>query len=420
MRGREFIMKDGYSFHVDEASCLQEYENMGQAYKKIFSRCGLKFRAVEAMTGNIGGSKSHEFQVLAASGEDIILSCNQCEYAANVEKAALAELKQTEKNASAGQSEKVKTPGVHTVEDVAKFLNANPQQLVKTLIYKADQNFIATLVRGDRELMEAKLRNVLGCQELTMATGAEIEKVTGGPLGFSGPIGLQIPIYADFEIAGMSQFITGANAQDLHLQNVNLSDFKVKGYYDLRRAVAGDACPHCASGKYEEHRGIEVGQIFYLGTKYSKSMKAVYLDEKGQEQVMIMGTYGIGVSRTAAAAIEQNNDANGMIWPYQIAPFHFHLVSLDIEKEEVRKVSEQFYQQLRAAGIEVLWDDRAISPGMKFKDSDLIGIPYRIVVGARGLKDGCVEIKNRADGLVSKVAVAELVSMVQKIHHENF
>ncbi len=414
MRGREFIMKDGYSFHVDEASCMQEYEKMGEAYTRIFQRCGLKFRAVEAVTGNIGGTKSHEYQVLAGSGEDIILSCNTCHYAANVEKAALKRV-DTSANTITGKFQKVSTPGQRSIEEVSVFLKVSPQQMIKTLIYKADNKIVAALVRGDHELMEAKLKNIINCAELVMASEAEIMEATGGPQGFSGPIGLTIPVYADYAIAAMSDGVTGANTADLHYTQVNAGDFKVVAYEDLRRAVAGDACVLCADGKYEEHRGIEVGQIFFLGTKYSAAMKAEYNDEKGQMKTMVMGTYGIGVSRTAAAAIEQNHDENGIIWPLPIAPYQVHLISLDVQNAEVMQHSEAIYQKLTSQGIEVLWDERDLSPGMKFKDSDLIGIPHRIVIGSRGLKDGVIELKDRKTGAVEKLSVEQCLDKVSQI-----
>jgi len=415
MRGREFIMKDGYSFDVDEAAAKQTYQAMFQAYLRIFKRCGLDFRPVEAMTGAIGGSQSHEFQVLAKSGEDPVLTCPACQYAANVEKAALRSVAPPAKTKS-GSHQKVDTPGVQSVEEVSAFLKVSPQKIAKVVLFETDQGPIAALLRGDRELVEAKLQFASGVSRLEKAAATTIEGELKSAVGFTGPVGLSIPIYADQELAAMQDFVVGANQRDAHLSGVNLGDFTVKGFYDLRRALAGDPCPRCESGHYEEHRGIEVGQVFYLGTKYSKSMRAVYLDEKGQEQLMVMGCYGIGVSRTSAAAVEQNHDDNGMIWPYPIAPFQFHLLSLNPSDEQVLRTSREIYQALSGRGIEVLWDEREESPGVKFKDSDLIGIPFRIVVGAKGLKDGLIEVKERKSGQVEKIPVDKAVDYVADLH----
>lgn len=415
MRGREFIMKDGYSFDVDETAADQTYQKMYDAYMRIFGRCALDFRPVEAMTGAIGGSKSHEFQVLAKSGEDPVLASDSTDYAANVEKAPLtSEVDLSKISQASGRFEKVATPNLKTVTDVAKFLKVNPQQIVKILIFETEQGPVGALVRGDHELVEAKLQQVTGVSQLELATAKTITQTLDSAVGFSGPVGLKVPIYADYTVAACENFITGANEADTHLKNVNLGDIEVKGFYDLRRAKAGDVCP--AGGKYVEHRGIEVGQVFFLGTKYSEAMKAVYKDKSGQERPMVMGCFGIGVSRTAAAAIEQNHDDNGICWPYPIAPFHFHLLSLNPKDAEVKKNSEELYQTLSAHGIEVLWDERDENPGVKFKDSDLMGIPYRLVVGARGLKDGIVEFKVRESGEMKKIPVDEVLAHALKIH----
>lgn len=408
MRGREFLMKDGYSFDVDEAGALKTYQVMYDAYVRIFSRCGLNFRPVEAMTGAIGGSRSHEFQVLAKSGEDPVLVSTKTDYAANAEKAPLSPVADVEKiEKISGQWKEVSTPGLKSVEEVAKFLGVKPEALVKILVYETERGPIAALVRGDHELVEAKLQQVSGVSHLEKATADTIEVKLKSAVGYTGPVGLKIPLYADYAVAAMKDFITGANKADVHLRGVGLGDFAVEGFFDLRRAVAGDPCP--AGGKYEEHRGIEVGQVFYLGTKYSSAMGAVYKNESGEERPMVMGCYGIGVSRTAAAAIEQNYDESGIIWPYAIAPFHFHLVSLNPSDEKVRQVSEDLYQRLLQGGLEVLWDDREENPGVKFKDSDLIGIPVRVVVGAKGLKDNQVEVKLRKGKELQKIGVDKIV-----------
>lgn len=419
MRGREFLMKDGYSFHVDEEDAKKTYWIMYEAYKRIFSRCGLVFRPVEAMTGAIGGSLSHEFQVLAKSGEDPVLTCTKCDYAANVEKAALRPLQDAGKvEFISGKFEKVATPGKTSVEEVSQFLKIQPSALAKILVFETDAGPIAALVRGDHELIAPKLEVVAGVRKLEMASAATIEGLLHSAVGYTGPIGLKIPVYADFAVAGMKDFVVGANERDFHLRGVNLGDFEIKGFHDLRRAVAGDTCPACDGGIYEEHRGIEVGQVFFLGSKYSSSMNANFLDEKGQERVMVMGCYGIGVSRTAAAAIEQNHDDNGIVWPYPIAPFHFHLVTLNVGDAAVLQASQEIYGKLREAGLEVLWDERDESPGVKFKDSDLLGIPYRVVVGAKGLKEGLLEVKSRKNGEIQKIAPGQLIDHLKLLHRQ--
>lgn len=414
MRSREFLMKDGYSFDRDEAGALEVYKKMFEAYKRIFSRCGLVFRPVEAATGAIGGSLSHEFQVLAKSGEDEIVSCNKCEYSANVEKAGIRKPATNGQRLATGRKyEKVTTPGKKTVEEVCDFLKIKPHQIIKTLILETDKGVIAGLVRGDHSLKEVKLQNALGCEWCRFAEEDVVRKVTGGPSGFSGPIGLKIPIYADYGISLMQDFVVGANEADLHYTNANLSDFNIKEFLDIRRAETGDLCPRC-SGTFEEHRGIEVGQTFYLGTKYSQAMKAVYLDEGGKEQVMVMGCYGIGVGRTAAAAIEQNHDERGICWPLPIAPFHVHIMPLSVSGK-VFEIAEELYNSLREEGVEVLLDDRDLRPGVKFADADLIGIPYQIVVGEKGLAKGHVEVRERRTGKVDNIKPGKVVKYFSKI-----
>ena len=416
MRGREFIMKDGYSFDRDEESAKKSYWNMYEAYKRIFSRCGLKYRPVEAMTGTIGGSMSHEFQVLAASGEDEIVACDKCEYAANVEKAELKppdRSQVTDRQSRKGEFKKVSTPGKKSVEEVCEFLKVGPERLVKTLIFDTDKGPVAGLVRGDHHLKESKLKEAIGAEWCNLAEEHTVVEATGAPSGFAGPVGLGIPVYADHSVAAMHDFVVGANAGDAHLTGVNLGDFEVAKFVDIRRAVAGDSCPRCA-GMLEEHRGIEVGQVFFLGTKYSKPMKANYTDEGGDAKALVMGCYGIGISRTAAAAIEQNHDDRGIIWPLPIAPFHVEVVPLSAEGE-VAKVAERIHDDLVSRGVEVLIDDRDLRAGVKFTDADLIGIPYRIVVGEKGLKDGVVEFKLRGSSEMDKLSPAEAVDRMVEI-----
>ncbi|WP_429884563.1 proline--tRNA ligase [Geoalkalibacter halelectricus] len=407
MRGREFIMKDAYSFDLDDAGADAAYERMYQAYRRIFQRCGLNFRAVEADTGNIGGSSSHEFMVLAESGEDAIVSCDSCEYAANVEKAELRAPATDEPTPTEGLK-KVLTPARKSVEEVAAFLNTSPQKLVKTLIVQTDKGeTLAVLLRGDRELNDIKLCRLLDCAWVEMAGEEVVLKATGAPSGFAGPVGLKLRILADREVQGLADFITGANEKDAHFTGVNLGrDFAVEAFADLRKAVAGDACPRC-EGRLQIWRGIEVGHVFKLGTKYSEALNAVVLDDQGRERVLVMGCYGIGIGRTLASAIEQNHDADGIIWPLPIAPFEVLVVMLNPNDAEVKAAAEQLYAELLGEGVEVLLDDRDERPGAKFKDADLLGIPLRVTVGARGLKDGQVELKERAGGAVAMLATVK-------------
>jgi len=415
MRGREFIMKDAYSFDVNEAGADVSYAKMYQAYRRIFERCGLKFRAVEADTGSIGGNFSHEFMVLADSGEDAIVSCSACQYAANMEKA------ETRRGAAGEHAdprplERVATPGQKSVEEVAAFLGVASTQVVKTLVLQADGEPVLALLRGDYDLNEIKLKNHLGCAELEMAGDDVVAKVTGAPTGYAGPVGLpaKVKVVADLSLEGMHNFVTGANAGDTHLKNVNPGrDFSVGGFVDIRNVVVGDPCPRCEEGSLEIWRGIEVGHVFKLGTKYSKALHASFLDADGKEQIIFMGCYGIGIGRTVAACIEQNHDDNGIIFPIPIAPFQVIVSALSAKDDAVRDAAEAIYQELLQAGIEVLIDDRDERPGFKFKDADLIGIPLRIVVGAKHLADGKVELKERRSGEVEVLPIAEALEKVQ-------
>jgi prolyl-tRNA synthetase len=415
MRGREFIMKDAYSFDVNEAGGDVSYEKMYKAYRRIFERCGLNFRAVEADTGTIGGTSSHEFMVLADSGEDAIVSCSACQYAANMEKAEARKSGAAE-HADARPLEHVTTPGQKSIDEVSNFLGVSSQQIVKTLVLMADEEPVIALLRGDYELNEIKLKNHLGCMELEMAGDDVVTKVTGAPTGFAGPVALpgKVKIIADLSVQGMRNFVTGANAADTHLKNVNVDrDFTVTEFVDIRNVVIGDPCPRCESGTLEIWRGIEVGHVFKLGTKYSKALHAAYLDADGKEQIIFMGCYGIGIGRTVAACIEQNHDENGIIFPIPIAPFHCIVSALAAKDDSVRDASEAIYQELLEAGIEVLLDDRDERPGFKFKDADLIGIPLRIVVGAKSLAEGKVELKERRSGAVEILPIAEAVAKVK-------
>ena len=414
MRGREFIMKDAYSFDATNEAAAETYEKMNRAYQRIFSRCGLKFRAVEADSGTIGGSFSHEFMVLADTGEDTIVVCRNCSYAANMEKArAMA--------SPAGgppellPMEKVETPGKRKVEAVTGFLNISAKELVKTLVYLVDGEPVAVLVRGDHEVQEVKLQNLLGAMDVEMADDRQVFDITGVPTGYLGPVGLKIKVVADLEVMNMSNFAIGANEKNFHCLNVNVGrDFEVSEVADLRMVAAEDRCPSCGGG-LELTRGIEVGHIFKLGTAYSQALSATFLTNQGEEQPFVMGCYGIGVSRAVAAAIEQNHDRDGMIFPMPIAPFQVVLLNLSTKDEKITQAAENLYQECLDRGIEVLMDDRDERPGVKFKDADLIGIPIRLVVGRGFSKEGIVEIRSRQTGETFTVAAPEAVERLREM-----
>ncbi|MEK7689156.1 MAG: proline--tRNA ligase [Deltaproteobacteria bacterium] len=411
MRGREFIMKDAYSFHATEEDAEREYQNIYDAYCRIFERCGLNFRAVEAETGAIGGRFSHEFMVLADTGEDAIASCNKCKYAANVEKAEIkiqGSVVRGQWSEKEKPLEKISTPGMKTVEEVSEFLKTTPQKLIKTMIYDSDKGVVAVLVRGDYELNEAKLKRLLKVERLVLADEETVRKATRAPSGFAGPVGLTVRIVADYSIQSVVNSIVGANEADAHFINVNLNrDFRADVFGDLRMAVAEDLCPRC-DGVLEIFRGIEVGHVFKLGTKYSEAMNATFLNEKGAAKPMIMGCYGIGIGRTAAAGIEQNHDDKGIIWPMPLAPFQVHLVPVNVNDKATMDVAETIYKNLTDAGVEVLMDDRDERAGIKFNDADLIGIPIRLTIGSKALKENSVELKMRRSPEVSLVKIDEI------------
>ena len=416
MRAREFLMKDAYSFDADEASAEESYHKMFQAYSQIFKKCGLEFRAVEADTGSIGGSFSHEFMVLAESGEDAIISCDSCGYAANQEK---AEIRTSPINrfltSTYKELKKVKTPERKTVEEVTEFLRVKKENLVKTMIFDTDSDPVVALVRGDHDINEVKLKNFLDCQWLALAEDSTVEKISGAPRGFAGPLGLKIKIFADSAVAKMVNFVVGGNEKDTHYVNANLErDFTVNLFADLRTAKDGDGCPRC-HGILNVSRGIEVGHIFKLGTKYSESMKATYLDSGGKEKLIIMGCYGIGVGRTVAAAIEQNHDKDGIIFPLSIAPFQTIILPLNTDEKEIMDAAFSLYSSLQKRGIDVLLDDRPERAGTKFKDADLIGIPVRLTIGHKSLKERKVEIRLRKTGDSLKVKIEEAAREVETI-----
>ena len=410
MRSREFVMKDGYSFDADEAGTDITYRKMYDAYQRIFQRCGLKFRAVEADSGNIGGSFSHEFMVIAASGEDGLVFCSACDYAANLEKAEACRPEQAAADPVLFlPREEVLTPQVKSIAEVSLFLNVPPEKLVKTLIFNADGAPIIVLVRGDEEINEIKVKNFLGCRTLELADDALINRVTGAPRGFAGAVGIRGEIIADYSVLNMTNFVMGANREDHHLLNVNMDrDVTVKTFADLRFVKESDSCPRCQK-PLRLVRGIEVGHVFKLGTKYSKAMKAVYLDREGQERTMVMGCYGIGIARTVAACIEQNHDEQGIIWPLPLAPYQVIITPVNVNNEVLATAAEAMYRELAGRGVAVLLDDRDERAGVKFMDADLIGIPLRVTIGPKRLAEGQVEIRERRSGevLVMPITAAE-------------
>jgi prolyl-tRNA synthetase len=398
MRGREFIMKDAYTFHTGEESLDEAYQEMHRAYCRIFEACELDYTVVDADSGAIGGSSSHEFMVLASTGESAVVSCPNSDYGANVEKAT-TKLPEGPSEAETRDLEEVSTPGATSVEDVAEMLGVTADRVVKTLLYEADGELVAVMVRGDRELNEVKLGNLLGAQELALAGEEAVTKATGAPVGFAGPVGLSddVRLIGDESVRPLTNFVCGANKADAHFVGVNWErDAQPGEWADVLLVGGGDPCP-VDGAPLDQSRGIEVGHIFKLGDVYSRSMGCNYLDDQGESHPMIMGCYGLGIGRTVAAAIEQNHDEDGICWPRPLAPFEVLLIALNPADEAVAEASEALYTQLREQGADVLFDDRNERPGVKFKDADLIGIPVRIVVGARSLAEGTVELSQRSD-----------------------
>jgi len=407
MRCREFIMKDAYSFDCDDTGADASYRSMYDAYQRVFSRLGLRFRAVEADSGSIGGSFSHEFMVLAETGEDTIVSCTSCSFAANVERAPVVWRGQSGMR-ECPPAEQVETPGAHSVAEVCAFLRVEPQRLVKTLIFEADGKAVAVLVRGDREANPVKLKNLLGADRLEIAPPERAREWTNAPVGFAGPQGLHaaMRIYADLELRGGTDWIAGANKGDTHVRHLDLArDATITAFADLRVITAEDACPLCGAG-IDLARGIEVGHVFKLGTKYSKALNAAFLDEQGKERHIIMGCYGLGVSRVLAACIEQNHDADGIIFPPPIAPYDAALLNLDPANAALSAKAEELYGALQAQGLDVLLDDREERPGVKFKDADLIGLPIQLVLGGKGFSRGVIEAKDRRSGEKAELPLA--------------
>ena len=396
MRGREFMMKDAYSFHADEKDTQHTYHQMAKAYTNIFERCGLRFKQVQADSGTIGGSFSHEFAVLADSGEDEIGFCESCGYASNLEMAESKPPSPSTAPSTPQDIKEVETPGKKSVKEVAGFLNLPAHQIVKTILLENENGRVAGLVRGDHEINPIKMRNLIGCEWLHPAGEEAFSKRPELHRGYIGPVGLDLPVYADREISVLHDFVTGANKPSAHFTGVQVQrDLKIEKFGDIRTVRAKDPCPRCEDGKYQVKRGIEVGHIFILGTKYSSAMKAVFLDQHGKENAMIMGCYGIGVGRTAAAAIEQNNDERGIIWPRNLAPFQVIIIPVNYSNSDLNNACDTIYNRLQEAGIETLLDDRSDRLGVKLKDADLMGIPLQIIIGPKNLSAGQVEIKVR-------------------------
>lgn len=411
IRVREFIMKDAYSFDIDEAGLQESYMKMFQAYKNIMDRCNLNYKIVKTDTGAMGGSLSEEFQAITEIGEDVVVTCEGCDFSSNLE---ITEVIDTGRpsDEEALDMEIVETPDAKTIEDVAAFFQKSVNDFVKTLIYSVDGKTMAFLLKGDRELNETKVLKLLQANEMELASFDEVERVTHARVGFAGPVGLECPIIMDREVANMKNFIVGANKTDHHIKNVNLKDFTVETVADIAQVHEGDICPKCGK-PLKFCKGIEVGNTFKLGTKYAKALGLEYQDVNNKLHPVEMGCYGFGLERCMAAIVEQHNDASGIIWPTSVAPFEVAVVVVSSKDDEQMRIGNELYEALKKEGIDVLLDDRKERPGVKFKDMELIGIPYRITVG-RGIKDGNVEFRARTADESSDVSLHEIVDMVKK------
>ena len=422
MRSREFIMKDAYTFDTDENGLKISYQKMVDAYFRIFERCGLETKKVESDTGAMGGKAAHEFMVIVDTdgGENIIFTCDSCDYAANIEKAISVEPSERELKESEKPLQKVSTPDMKTIEEVTGFLSLPARKLVKTLLCKADGEVIAALIRGDRQINEIKLKNNLQVIELEMADPTTVQKVTGAQVGYAGPVGLKgVKLIGDKELLNLINFVTGANEDGYHLTNVNIDrDFKLDAVADIRSAAPGEFCPKCEKGKLKTAQGIEVGNTFMLGTKYSEALNATFVDEHGQEKFFIMGSYGVGITRTAQAAVEKFHDEAGIIWPVPIAPYLAEIVPVNIQDEKQKKAALEIYHKMLDKNLEVLLDDRNERAGVKFNDADLIGIPLRITIGEKSLKEGKVEVKVRGSQATVSLRKDEVLEGFLKILSE--
>jgi len=413
LRCREFSMKDAYSFDVNDEAGLESYEQMRLAYRRVFDRLGLNYRMVAADTGAMGGKSSAEFQVLVQSGEDIIAACRQCEYAANLDVATTPPMPKRGDPSTTPPLEKVETPAQKTIDEVSAFLGASPDRFLKSLLYLAGEDVVMAIVRGDHEVNEIKLAHVLGVDEVHLAGPADVEKATGAAVGFAGPVGFKGRLIVDRDAASIADAISGANETDAHFKYVVRGRDYEGEVCEIRSVMDGDLCPSCGAslGLY---RGIEAGHIFLLGTRYSARMNANYLDEAGESHPLVMGCYGIGVSRLVATTVEQHNDKDGILWPMSIAPYHVHIAQLGTDADVVAAV-EKLEAELEARGLDVLVDDRDERPGVKFKDADLIGIPLRVTVGARALEAGGVELKPRRERDPKKAELLPLESAADTI-----
>jgi prolyl-tRNA synthetase len=415
MRGREFIMKDAYSFDADDAGADMSYQAMYDAYARIFTRMGLTFRAVEADTGAIGGSSSHEFMVLADSGEDEIVSCFSCDYSANRELAQVSDNERANSGADIPPIEEVHTPGKRTIEEVSSHLGVPPDRMVKSLLFETGEGSVAVVAGGNRTINEVKVKNFLGADWIELAGEDTVKRITGASTGFAGPVGLSCKILADRSVLQIRDGVTGANRDDYHYIHVRVGrDYDAETYGDFSVIDRGDPCPRCG-GELTFSRGIEVGHIFKLGTKYSRAMNAVYLGKDGREKEMVMGCYGIGVGRTIAASVEQSHDDDGIIFPISVAPFEVAILPLNLNNDDLQKAADFLYTDLLRSGVEVIIDDRDERPGIKFKDADLIGVPLRVTVGEKKVAEGLVEIRNRMTGETMDLCLRDAVDGIKKL-----
>jgi len=417
IRVRQFTMKDAYSIDKDDESCEISYRKMYDAYKRIYDRLGIDYKIVTADTGVMGGELSEEFQAVTDIGEDILVLCNSCEYASNIEVSKCVAKKQ--EKVELLEKEEVHTPNARTIEEVATFLNEKAENIVKTLIYKVDGKYYACLIAGDRELNETKLQKALNAQEVELALPEEDEKITGANVGFAGPIGLEnVSIIVDEDVNNMYNFVVGANKTDYHIKNVNIKDFKVDYVFDIKNIKEGDTCPHCGRKVYFK-KGIEIGNTFKLGDKYSKKMGLTFLDENNKMKYVKMGCYGIGSGRVLASIIEQNNDEKGMILPYNVAPFKVGIVLINSKNEEAVKYADKLYEELNSIGVDTLLDDRDERAGVKFNDMDLIGLPIRITIGKK-FDEGMLELKLRTDEEAENIEIENVVSKIKKLHEKMY
>jgi prolyl-tRNA synthetase len=421
MRGREFLMYDGYSFDADTEGLDRSYRAQDAAYRRIFERCGLDFTVVEADSGAIGGSASQEFMVLAETGEDAVARCAACGYGANVEKAETGRRPAPWDGETAGPIEDVETPGRGGIDEVVEFLGITASRMIKCLVYDTEQGHVVALVRGDLDANEVALKNALGVRHLMLASEEKIQGATGSPVGFVGPhhlAGRGLRVVADESVRGAVNAVTGAGRRDWHVRGLSLErDAGEPEFLSFATARAGDPCPRCGE-PLSIARGIEVGHIFKLGTRYSTALRCEFTDEKGETRPAVMGTYGIGVGRTMASAVEQHHDADGIVWPLALAPFEIAVVSLNPSDEAARQAADELYESLLSAGEDVFYDDRDERPGVKFKDADLVGFPIRVNVGGRALKEGKVEVVRRLDKSVRAVPLGEAAQAVRALRRE--